>query len=196
MNKSVSVIVCTIDKDPLTVKSIPDYAEILIADWKSNRKDIWAKSIARNMGAAKAKGEILVFMDGDISFSKEFFEKLVSIVDEETIAGLKCKWHNYLISRAIAIRKDTFITVGGFCPIILAMEDIDFSYRLEKLGYNIKYFPVDSVYHKPHKGTDTRTIPQHIRTELCFAFKYPKYFKKLPRKFVEFFYHRIAKPRG
>lgn len=43
-------------------------------------------AIARNLGASKAKGEILVFVDADMTFDKNFIEKLIEpIIEGKTI---------------------------------------------------------------------------------------------------------------
>ncbi len=43
-------------------------------------------AIARNLGASKAKGEILVFVDADMTFDKDFIESLIEpIIERKTI---------------------------------------------------------------------------------------------------------------
>ena len=43
-------------------------------------------AIARNLGASKAKGEILVFVDADMTFDKDFIKNLIKpILDKKTI---------------------------------------------------------------------------------------------------------------
>ncbi len=47
---------------------------------------------ARNLGAKEAKGEILIFVDEDMTFDKKFIEKLVApIIDGETIGTFSKK---------------------------------------------------------------------------------------------------------
>lgn len=102
--------------------------------------------IARNLGAKEAVGEILVFVDGDMTFDKKFIEKLVKPImsgksigtfsKEERVANKdnvwsKCwnlnkglpldKMHpkNYPDTQPVfrAILKKEFDKVGGFKPI-------------------------------------------------------------------------------
>jgi GT2 family glycosyltransferase len=193
--KKKSVIIPTLAKNPLTLKSIPDDVEVIISDWKTDNANIFAPSVARNIGAMRANGDILVFMDDDIKFSKDFFYKLISSVDNGKVAGLKSKWHDYLISRVLAITKDDFFKVGGFDPLMIFSEDVEFSYRLQQMGYELVELPVDSVMHIPHPGRDPRKFILYLRTNLIIAFKYPKYFKKIPRKIFDYYYHKIMKPR-
>ena len=193
--KKESVIIPTLAENPLTLKSLPDDVEVIISDWKTENANIFAPSVARNIGAMRANGDILVFMDDDIKFSKDFFYKLISFVDDGKVAGLKSQWHDYLISRVLAITKDDFFKVGGFDPLMIFSEDVEFSYRLQQMGYELVEFPVDSVMHIPHPGRDPRKFIQYLRTNLIIAFKYPKYFKKIPRKIFDYYYHKIMKPR-
>lgn len=193
--KKESVIIPTLAKNPLTLKSLPDDVEVIISDWKTDNANIFAPSVARNIGAMRANGDILVFMDDDIKFSKDFFYKLISSVDNGKVAGLKSKWHDYLISRVLAITKEDFFKVGGFDPLMIFSEDVEFSYRLQQMGYELVELPVDSVMHIPHPGRDPRKFILYLRTNLIIAFKYPKYFKKIPRKIFDYYYHKIMKPR-
>ncbi len=195
MKHSVSVIIPTLSNNPFTVKSIPPDIEIIIERYKSTNRNIFSTSIARNIGAFKAKGEIIVFMDDDIEFSHDFFSDLVSSVRNGVVVGLKSEWHDHLISRALAMMREDFVISGGFDPLMIFSEDIEFSYRLEIMGFKIIGLPVDSVKHKPHLSRDPRNFILYCRTNLIIALKYPKYFKKIPRRFYDFFYHKIINPR-
>jgi hypothetical protein len=61
MKPSVSVVIPTLSDSPLTVKSIPPDVEVIIERYKSKNRNIFSASIARNIGAFNAKGEIIVF---------------------------------------------------------------------------------------------------------------------------------------
>lgn len=98
---------------------------------------------ARNLGAKKAKGEILVFVDADMCFDKRYLEKLVepivigealaTFTKEEYVANPENIWsqcwsiNNYLLpTKRIpddmpekawtfrAIKKGEFLKVGGY----------------------------------------------------------------------------------
>jgi|LGVF01.2.fsa_nt_gb GT2 family glycosyltransferase len=195
MDEKVSVIIPTLSKDPVTLKSLPNSVDVIISDWKTDDKGIYGLSVAKNIGVMKAKGDIIVFMDDDINFSKEFFYKLISSVDNGKVAGLKSQWHDYLIGRVLAMTKTDFIKAGGFDPLMIFSEDVEFSYRLLRMGYKLVEFPADLVEHISHPGRDPRNFIQYLRTNLIIAFKYPKYFRKIPRTIFDFYYHKIMKPR-
>jgi len=125
---------------------------------------------ARNFGAAKARGEILVFLDGDMEFEKNFLKKLTAPIlqgkskgtfsTEEFVANWDNIWarcwnfeNNLPDKRRIdpkradmvkdfrAILKSEFDRVGGF-------DDIGYTdtWSLsEKLGY--KPMPTKAVYY-------------------------------------------------
>lgn len=128
---------------------------------------------ARNLGAKNAKGEILVFVDADMTFDKFFLESLVSPIEHTNAKGTfskeeyvsnwdnvwsKC-WNinegweekrrhpkNYPNHQPVfrAILKSEFERVGGFTP---GGYDDDWSlYR--KLGYEAINAPGAIFYHK------------------------------------------------
>lgn len=58
-----------------------EYADLII------KQDHLGTAIARNKGAEVAKGEILVFVDGDMTFDKEFINKLITPIAEGRTIG-------------------------------------------------------------------------------------------------------------
>lgn len=195
MDKKISVIIPSLSKNPITLNSLPNNVEVIISDWKTDDKRIYGLSVAKNIGAMQANGEMLVFMDDDIRFNQDFFDRLIASVAEGKVAGLKSKWHDYLIGRVLSLTKTDFFKAGGFDPMMIFCEDVEFSYRLQQMGYELVEFPEDSVMHIPHPGRDPRKFILYLRTNLIIAFKYPKYFKKIPRKIFDYYYHKIMKPR-
>lgn len=128
---------------------------------------------ARNSGAKYAKGEILVFVDADMTFDDEFLEKLITPIDEGKAKGTFSKeeivsnwgsvwarcWNinegweprrrhpkNYPDKQPVfrAILKSEFEKVGGFTP---GGYNDDWSLG-EKLGYDAVAAPGAIFYHK------------------------------------------------
>jgi len=122
---------------------------------------------ARNAGAKKAKGEIILFMDSDIILRKNAFELIredFEKKDVEAVIGIQSKelrflnffsqyknlWMRYtylklpdfvsLFYTSIAsIKKDAFLKTGGFDPKyrIPDVEDTEFGQRLRDLGFRV-----------------------------------------------------------
>lgn len=127
---------------------------------------------ARNLGAQKAKGDILVFVDSDMTFDRFFLEKLVRPITagekgtfskEEFVSNWENIWSRcwninegweekrrhpkyYPDSQPVfrAILKSEFDRVGGFTP---GGYDDDWSLS-KKLGYLAKSAPGAIFYHK------------------------------------------------
>lgn len=128
---------------------------------------------ARNLGAKRAKGEILVFVDSDMTFDKNFIKNLISYIKsgkakgtfskEEYVSNWKNIWAGYWnINQNLpkkkrhlddypeedkvfrAILKSEFIKVGGFTP---GGYTDDYS-LFEKLGYKSKAAKNARFYHK------------------------------------------------
>lgn len=135
--------------------------------------------LARNLGAAKANGEILVFVDADMTFDKDFVSKLVEpIIKGKTIGTFskeeyvlnkenvwsKC-WNinkglpidrmhdkNYPDTQAVfrAMLKKEFDRVGGFA----AIGYIDDHTLAEKLGTLAVNSPGAIFYHRNPETLD------------------------------------------
>ena len=128
--------------------------------------------VARNLGAKHAIGEILVFVDSDMTFAPDFLEQLVTPIEnketkgtftrEEYVSNWNVVWARFwnmnqgiYTKRRIpedypetapvfrAILKSEFIRAGGFTPRVGWTDDWTLS---EKLGY---------------KSTQTRAICYH-----------------------------------
>ncbi|KKQ91790.1 MAG: hypothetical protein UT58_C0010G0012 [Microgenomates group bacterium GW2011_GWC1_39_7b] len=128
---------------------------------------------ARNLGASKAKGKILVFVDADMTFDKDFLKKLTAPIEkgrargtfskEEYVANWDNVWatcwninegwepkrrhpKNYSNHQPVfrAILKSEFDRVGGFTP---GGYDDDWS-LYKKLGYEAVSADGAIFYHK------------------------------------------------
>ena len=117
-------------------------------------------SKAKNHGAQQASGDILVFLDADVKPPKDFVEKVLEVFNDITVVGATChivpehpnlsetvffQFYNLLIrmcskfephSRGefLAVKKKSFLTVGGFDETMPCLEDHELAHRLSKLG--------------------------------------------------------------
>lgn len=171
----MTVIIPTYNEEgdiPFCIKSLKEQSykniEVIIVDDGSTDKtlDIISKfkgikiikgkhkgpGFSRNLGASKARGEVLVFIDSDMTFSKNYIKNLVSpIFKDKSIIGTthdyeiventsniwsKC-WGKIRVSKEDAhkikvfraIRKSLFLKLGGFNPRYGYADDQTFWFR-------------------------------------------------------------------
>ena len=125
-----------------------------------------SKGGARNLGAEKAKGEILIFVDSDVIIPKDAIPLILNSFKKErdtvAVVGLfssDCRPQNFVsiyknlhmhhtlvklpkyidtvVGALFAIKKNVFIKSGGFNKKLAYVEDIEFGQRLSKMGYKI-----------------------------------------------------------
>ncbi|MEM2110773.1 MAG: glycosyltransferase [Candidatus Bathyarchaeia archaeon] len=115
---------------------------------------------ARNYGAYKSSGEILVFLDADVSPPLDFVERILKMFRDKMIVGLTCKimpkqprtselmffiFYNDLLrfcslfkphSRGefLAVKRECFMKLGGFDEKLPCLEDHELTFRISKLG--------------------------------------------------------------
>uniref|UniRef100_UPI00403EFC4E glycosyltransferase family 2 protein n=1 Tax=Haladaptatus sp. DJG-WS-42 TaxID=3120516 RepID=UPI00403EFC4E len=168
---SVSIIVPTLNNDPLTLQSVPSNVEVCVVT-EGNRAE------ARNIGASRTNGKILVFCDDDIRFSENFFWEQVLNLEERTICGLLDFDFNLLLTRFFVVHRDAFEKLGGFDERLNHMEDTEFCLNALTNGYNLQSIPRDSVYHKEHesRGQGRWTT---LKSILYLSARYPKFALRL-----------------
>lgn len=119
---------------------------------------------AKNHGAQRAHGNLLLFLDADVFVTKDVVKQVSRVFKDSFVTGATCnnypvkpkfsellffKFYNALIrltlslpsvkfkhSRGefIAVRKAHFEKVGGFNEHLVCMEDADLAHRLSMLG--------------------------------------------------------------
>ncbi len=115
---------------------------------------------ARNYGAYKSNGEIIVFMDADIDPPPNFLKKIISVFNKKNVVGATCnimpknpspfeyaffRFYNLLLrlfahfkphSRGefLVVRRNAFFKVGGFNEHLPCLEDHELVFRLSKIG--------------------------------------------------------------
>jgi len=113
------------------------------------------RSTQMNFGAKNARGEFLYFTGADMEHDPDFVERAVEKCVNEgfdaIITSVKTRSDNFwgkakglerlaylgdnLVETARFIKKDVFFALGGWDESLVAAEDYDLQYRLNKAGY-------------------------------------------------------------
>jgi glycosyltransferase involved in cell wall biosynthesis len=196
----VSVVVCaynaerTIDQclASLAVLNYPDYEVIVVNDGSRDRTREIAEShdccriinqpnkglsVARNVGAEAATGEIVAYTDSDCVADPDWLTYLVAKMEASDLAA--CGGPNFpppednLVPAAVAVapggpthvlisdevaehiagcnmafRRELLLRLGGFDPIYRAAgDDVDICWRFQDAGYTIGFSPAAVVWH-------------------------------------------------
>jgi len=157
---------------------------------KTNKRYTYAEQ--RNLGIRKAKGDIIVFIDSDAIPTKNWLKEIIKSIkqDKENFVAGRVKslgkktfnditWEKrkrgYIPECGalnLAFRKNIINIVGIFDENLEEGEDLDFTWRIIKSGYRIKYEPKIIVYHDWGDGN----------ISLSRAFRYGTAKTKLYRK--------------
>lgn len=127
---------------------------------------------AKNQGAKLAKGDVLVFLEGDLDhLSNGFLHKIEDVFKNGADA---CTWNSELVEDALseklhdrfvrlnlsmmrkkqpslimAVRREVFQRVGGI-PLVGYGEDAAFDAKVRQISSGIVHIDATSYYHKVH----------------------------------------------
>ena len=196
----VSVVVCSYNADrtmeaclaSLEALDYPDYEVIVVNDGSTDRTLEIAErfpfcriitqpnkglSVARNVGAEAATGEIVAYTDSDCVADPDWLTYLVAKMEASDLAA--CGGPNFpppedsLVPAAVAVspggpthvlisdevaehiagcnmafRRDVLMALGGFDPVYRAAgDDVDICWRFQDAGHAIGFSPAAIVWH-------------------------------------------------
>lgn len=180
MSQKVSVII------PVTREKLARKAEesVLAQDYPGLEiVKVKAKGLnpaeARNKGARKTKGEILIFLDDDCLPQKGWVEENIKALEDDKIGAvggmIRGKSNAYfarsldfanftfaqstkrlempVCAASLAIKKEVFQKARGFNEKMRIGEDTDLCMRLKRLGHKTVYEPKIKVFHNHGRET-------------------------------------------
>jgi hypothetical protein len=145
--------------------SLPD--EIVVVEEPGHMN----AAAARNLGARRASGSVLLFVDADVEVGPDAIQRIRARFEADSeltalfgsyddspaapgvVSGFRNLLHHHVHQNAPgpattfwtglgAVRKDAFESVGGFDETVLFMEDIDLGMRLTAAGARIELDPL------------------------------------------------------
>ena len=196
----VSVVVCAYNAErtmeaclaSLEHLNYPDYEVVVVNDGSKDRtleiserfgycriisQPNMGLSVARNVGAEAATGEIVAYTDSDCVADPDWLIYLVAKMEDSELVA--CGGPNFpppegsLVPAAVAVspggpthvllsddvaehiagcnmafRRDVLLRLGGFDPVYRAAgDDVDICWRLQDAGHTIGFSPVAVVWH-------------------------------------------------
>lgn len=164
---------------------------------------------ARNTGVAESSGEIVLFTDADCAPTLNWIERIAAPFQDHAIDGTKGTYQTRqrsLVARFVqleyedkydkmrgqayidfvdtysaAYRRRVFEQGEGFDPAfpLPANEDIEFSYRLARLGHKLVFVPEAVVFHH-----HTDTIAGYLRRKYHVGFWRVRMYRLHPNKAI------------
>ena len=177
LNDEEETIVVDCDSEDKTKDIAKIYGAKLIKTLKKNR------GLQLNLGAKKAKGEWFLFLHADSRLNKDWFEKLKSILNNDTnsiyyfkfkinnksmayrilefFVNLRCYFFNNPYGdQGLIIHRDSYFRNNGYRKIPI-MEDLDFIKRLPNKK-NLKMLNLP-IYTNSRKWENTNFVFQSFK---------------------------------
>lgn len=140
---------------------------------------------ARQIGAAAAETDYLIFTDADVTFAPDYFDHLPEYLESGLIYGAKLSQDNFstyyrwfmrgqALSHALGIpaasgsnliiRRDVLQQVGGFDPELTVNEDTEIAFRVKRAGFPVSFAPGLKVYEQDHRRLERGVLRKTIHS--------------------------------
>jgi len=157
------------------------------------------RSSQRNLGAKKAKGKYLLFLDADMQLTKNCLTEAIDKIKkgntiivfpeisigqnfwEKSISLERSLYHKEkLLAGARLFPKKLFIELNGYDKTLFAGEDWDITIRAQKQNY-ILVFTNAPIIHKEN----VRNIKEILRKKMYYSKNISLYAQKHPKEFAK-----------
>jgi cellulose synthase/poly-beta-1,6-N-acetylglucosamine synthase-like glycosyltransferase len=162
---------------------------------------------ARNHGAQKARGTIILFTDDDCVPTPDWLDAMLEPFNDPEVVGAKGVYRtrqkslvarfvqieyedryrrmtgfsciDFIDTYSAAFRRDRFLEMTGYDTSfpVACAEDIELSYRMSARGWKMKFVPAAIVYH-----THPDTLSRYLKKKYKFAFWRMLAVRKNPNK--------------
>jgi len=170
-------------------------------------KPIYYPGEARNIGARVATGEFFLFLDDDCEPAPDWIEQNVRVLQEPEVGAVggqiagksktffaRCvdfsrfgfsqtnkPGEGAVCSASLGVKRKAFEEARGYSEILRSEEDIDFCYRLLKIGYKTVYQPSIKVLH------------DHRRHSFAVLMRYSYFYGRVSGLYVKKLYPDMSK---
>ncbi|MFC1633812.1 glycosyltransferase [Planctomycetota bacterium] len=175
------------------------------------RQENKGPAAARNNGAQKAKGDIILFTDSDCVPEAHWIREMVKSFEDSKVMAVKGAYRtrqNGLMARfaqvefeerfemlkkvenidmvdtySAGFRKEMFVDLGGFDTSfpVANNEDTELSYRMSAQGYKMVFNPKAIVYHLSHPDS----IAKYARLKFWRGYWRMEVYRRFPNKMIK-----------
>lgn len=170
-------------------------------------KPIYYPGEARNIGARAATGDFFLFLDDDCEPALDWIEQNVRELEQPDVGAVggqiagkskaffaQCvdfsrfafsqvnrRKEDAVCSASLGVKRQAYEEAQGFNEELRSEEDMDFCYRLNKLGYKTIYQPAIKVLH------------DHRRNSLGVLIRYSYFYGRVSGLYVKRLYPEMSK---